>query len=51
MPHGAHIPDGLSGLNTCLDATSIRFVESADARQLDVTCFGNMTPPPFADAP
>jgi len=42
VPLGAHVLDGLSGLDTCLDATAIRFFDTADARGLDVECFTHM---------
>jgi pimeloyl-ACP methyl ester carboxylesterase len=50
VPHGAHVFDGLSGLDTCLDAVTIRFMNSA-ALDLDTSCFNTMSPPPFGAAP
>ena len=49
MQHGAHVVDGLTGLDTCLDAATLRFFDTADARSLDVSCFAGMRPPPFED--
>ncbi len=47
MQYAAHAVDGLTGLDTCLDATTLRFFDTADARTLDVSCFAEMRPPPF----
>jgi pimeloyl-ACP methyl ester carboxylesterase len=51
VPRGAHVLDGLSGLDTCLDATVIRFYDTADARGLDVECFARMQPEAGGGAP
>ena len=51
IPHGGHMPDGLSGLDTCLDATVLKFYDTADAQALDLSCFAGMAPPPFGAAP
>jgi pimeloyl-ACP methyl ester carboxylesterase len=51
VPLGAHVLDGLSGLDTCLDATVIRFYDTADARGLDVNCFADMQPEAGGGAP
>jgi hypothetical protein len=45
---GAHVFDGLSGLDTCLDATIIRVFDSGDVAAPDYSCFEAMQPPPFA---
>jgi len=37
IPHGGHMPDGLSGLDTCLDATVLKFYDTADAQALDLS--------------
>lgn len=50
VPHGAHVFDGLSGLDTCLDAVTVRFMNVA-ALDLDTSCFNTMSPPPFGAAP
>jgi pimeloyl-ACP methyl ester carboxylesterase len=49
--HGAHVFDGLSGLESCLDATVIRLFDSGDTAGLDLSCFAGMLPPPFVAAP
>ena len=51
VPHGAHVLDGLTGLDTCLDAAAIRFLDQGSADGVDVSCFANMLPPPFEGAP
>lgn len=43
-PLGAHVFDGLTGLDTCLDATIIRLFDTGDASSLDVGCFAAMKP-------
>jgi pimeloyl-ACP methyl ester carboxylesterase len=43
---GAHVFEGLSGLDTCLDATILRLFDKADV-DLDVSCFETMKPEPF----
>jgi len=48
---GAHVFDGLTGLDTCLDATVLKFYDTADAQALDLSCFAGMAPPPFGAAP
>jgi hypothetical protein len=45
---GAHVFDGLSGLDTCLDATIIRLFDSGDVTVPDYSCFAAMRPAPFA---
>jgi pimeloyl-ACP methyl ester carboxylesterase len=45
---GAHVFDGLSGLDSCLDATIIRLFDTGDVGAPDYSCFDSMTPPPFA---
>jgi pimeloyl-ACP methyl ester carboxylesterase len=46
VPQGAHVLDGLTGLDTCLDAVILRFMADP-SRELDTSCFAGMTPPPF----
>jgi len=50
-PHGAHVFDGLTGLDTCLDAVMVRFFDSGSARTLDASCFVHMMPPAFGAPP
>ena len=45
VPHGAHVLDGLSGLDTCLDAVAIRYFDSRAAGE--ICCFDHMMPPAF----
>jgi pimeloyl-ACP methyl ester carboxylesterase len=47
VPHGAHVLDGLTGLDTCLDAVMLQFFDSGSARGLDISCFTQMMPPAF----
>jgi pimeloyl-ACP methyl ester carboxylesterase len=49
-PQGAHVYDGLSNLDTCLDATMLRFMDAGSAQGLEESCFAQMRAPPF-DAP
>ena len=48
VANGAHVFDGLTGLDTCLDATIIRLFDTGDVAAPDYSCYGSMTPPPFA---
>jgi pimeloyl-ACP methyl ester carboxylesterase len=48
VPDGGHIPDGLIGLETCLDPLLVGFLDHADAARLDTTCIAGMKGPPFA---
>jgi len=50
VPQGAHVLDGLSDLDTCLDAVILRFFDAGSAKALDVSCFERMAPPPFERA-
>jgi pimeloyl-ACP methyl ester carboxylesterase len=50
-PQGAHVFDGLSGQDTCLDATIIRLFDTGDALGLDVSCFAGMEPQPAGFQP
>ena len=45
---GAHVFDGLTGLDTCLDAAIIRLFDTGDVAAPDYSCFESMQPPPFA---
>jgi pimeloyl-ACP methyl ester carboxylesterase len=51
VARGAHVLDGLSDLDTCLDAVILRFFANGDARALDTACFARMTAPPFEGTP
>jgi hypothetical protein len=44
---GAHVFEGLSGLDTCLDASILRLFATGDVEQLDTSCFASMKPEPF----
>jgi pimeloyl-ACP methyl ester carboxylesterase len=50
VPRGAHVLDGLTALDTCLDAVILRFLDEGSAKGLDTSCFAAMTPPPFEGA-
>ena len=50
VARGAHVLDGLTDLDTCLDAAILRFFDKASVENLDVSCFANMQPPPFEGA-
>jgi pimeloyl-ACP methyl ester carboxylesterase len=47
VARGAHVFDGMSELDTCLDAVVLRFF-AGGTRNPDTTCFPRMVPPPFA---
>jgi pimeloyl-ACP methyl ester carboxylesterase len=49
VPHGAHVLDGLSGLDTCLDAVTVRFFDTGVAG--DTSCFAQMMPPALGASP
>jgi pimeloyl-ACP methyl ester carboxylesterase len=51
VSHGAHVLDGLSGLDTCLDAVMLRYFDSGSVRELDTSCFAHMMPPAFGASP
>lgn len=42
VPEGGHGFDGLTGVETCLDAIVLKFVETLDAAKLDVSCVADM---------
>lgn len=44
---GGHIPDGLSGIDTCLDPLLIAFLDHGDPNRLDPTCLAQVRPPSF----
>lgn len=50
VARGAHVLDGLTDLDTCLDAVIIRFFDAGTARDLDTSCIPRMLPPPFEGA-
>lgn len=43
-----HIFDGMSGIDSCLDPLILRFLRSANAKSLDLSCVAAMKPPPFS---
>jgi hypothetical protein len=45
---GAHVFDGLSGLDTCLDVAILRLFDTGDPTAPDYSCSTSMFPPPFA---
>lgn len=48
LPHSAHVPDGLSKLDTCLDANVLRFVAQRSSAGLDLSCADQMKPEAFS---
>jgi pimeloyl-ACP methyl ester carboxylesterase len=48
IPGGGHIPDGLSGLETCLDPLMIAFLDHGDPKRLDASCIAEMKAPAYA---
>lgn len=48
LPHSAHVPDGLSNLDTCLDANVLRFVAQRSTAGLDLSCADEMKPGAFS---
>jgi len=47
VPEGAHVMEGLEGLDTCLDAMILRFVETRSAAAVDAGCVFAMHAGPF----
>jgi pimeloyl-ACP methyl ester carboxylesterase len=47
VPQAAHGVDGLTNVD-CFDKIILEFIEKADAKDLDVSCIGRVTPPAFA---
>ncbi|HKU17301.1 MAG TPA: alpha/beta hydrolase [Steroidobacteraceae bacterium] len=45
VPQGAHVLEGLSGLDTCLDRVVPQFVAKGSADDIDMTCFAGMQAP------
>ena len=43
-----HIPDGISGLDTCLDPLMIQFLDHADPTKLDASCIEAMRAPAYS---
>lgn len=48
VPRGAHVLDGLTDLDTCLDAVILKFFGGTG--DPDTSCFAAMKPPPFEGA-
>jgi hypothetical protein len=44
---GGHVPEGLSGLDTCMDPMILEFVEAASAQAIDASCVSTMVREPF----
>jgi pimeloyl-ACP methyl ester carboxylesterase len=51
FPEGAHVLEGLSGLDTCMDAMILQFVASLSPQTLDTTCVAGMHREPFVLSP
>ena len=47
LEHGAHLFDGLSGFESCLDPLIVGFLDRPDPVNIDEDCVRNMRPPPF----
>ena len=47
LAEGGHVPDGLSGLDNCLDPLMIGFLQHGDPAKLDATCIALMKAPPY----
>lgn len=45
LPTGGHIPDGLTGLENCLDPLMIDFLVHADPARIDASCIAGMKAP------
>lgn len=48
IPASAHIFDGLTGIDTCLDPLMVEFLENGDPQSIDPSCLATMQPPAFA---
>jgi len=44
---GAHVPEGLSGLDTCMDPMILAFVAAASTQASDASCVATMVREPF----
>jgi pimeloyl-ACP methyl ester carboxylesterase len=47
VAQGAHMFDGMSGIDTCLDRVVVDFVKQGSADDIDTTCFATMQAGPF----
>lgn len=47
-PEGGHVLEGLSGMDTCMDAVILDFVAAKSASGLDTSCFASMRRGAFA---
>lgn len=47
VPYGGHIPDGMEGLESCLDPVMIAFLDHGDPASVDASCVSSMRPPPY----
>jgi len=50
IPQAGHGVDGLTDLG-CVERLIMEFMETGDAKNLDVSCVERMAPPPFATSP
>jgi hypothetical protein len=50
VPEGAHLMDGLDGLDTCLDEMILRFVDTGSVAQVDDACVHGIHAPPFTSS-
>lgn len=47
VARGAHVLDGLSGMDTCLDAQAVAFIDAASPKAVDPACFAQMRGEPY----
>jgi pimeloyl-ACP methyl ester carboxylesterase len=47
LAEGGHVPDGLTGLEECLDPLMIAFLDHADLAKLDTSCVAGMKAPAY----
>jgi pimeloyl-ACP methyl ester carboxylesterase len=46
-PQGAHVLEGMTGMDTCVDAMILKFVESRSVTSIDPACVESMSSGPF----
>jgi len=47
VPQGAHVFEGLTGMDTCIDAMILKFVATRSVKEIDDSCVGTMDAGPF----
>ena len=48
VPKSGHIPDGLTGMETCLDPIMIKFLDDGDLKTIDPSCIERMSAPVYS---